>query len=239
MQPDKGLTFLRSEAHAVSCGVTLHGKSDEAMYGYSTILERLIKRPIHTSIGNRESEYHEKKIHETVKIPILEKSPNVTFLEAYNCDSSWTPKPKYADRAKKQIYRTDYVLNHFVHYATVTKPYMETYRAAQQKGKRWQRVLRENFPSERVTDEVNEAVMIHTKIVTWKNTRNTEKRCHKTARANALWRVKGCYIGYPSPNGTATFGLWGEDEMTYNCFINNKVEEFWLPKLKERLERWQ
>ena len=53
------------------------------------------------------AEYHEKKVNEVVKIPILEKAPNVTFLEAYNCDSSWTPKPKYADRAKKQIYRTD------------------------------------------------------------------------------------------------------------------------------------
>ncbi|KAL3927910.1 MAG: hypothetical protein SGBAC_012882, partial [Bacillariaceae sp.] len=87
----------------------------------------------------RESEYHEKKRDGVIKTPILDKADNVTFLEAYNCDSSPLPKPKYADRAKKQIYRTDYVLNHFVHYSTVTKPYMEHYRDTMLKGKKWQR----------------------------------------------------------------------------------------------------
>lgn len=116
---------------------------------------------------------------------------------------------------------------------------MEHYRATISKGKKWQRVLRESSPSERVTDEENEAVMVHTKIVTWKNTRDTPLRCHKTGRVNRLWRAKGCYIGFPSPNGTATYGLSGEDEMVYNCFINQKVENYWLPKLKEQLEKWQ
>ncbi|CAJ1936075.1 unnamed protein product [Cylindrotheca closterium] len=186
----------------------------------------------------REAEYHEKARDDSTKIQILDKAANVTFLEAYNCDSSPLPKPKYADRAKKQIYRTDYVLNHFVHYATVTKPYMEQYRATKSQGKRWQRILRENAPSERVTDEIHEAVMVHTKIVTWKNTRDTNIRCHKTARADRAWRAKGCYIGFPSPNGTATFGRPADDGMVYNCFINEKVENYWLPQLKERLERW-
>lgn len=44
---------------------------------------------------------------------------NATFLDAYNCDSSSLPKPSWADRARKQIYRADYVKYHFVHYATV------------------------------------------------------------------------------------------------------------------------
>lgn len=172
---------------------------------------------------------------ETRTVSVLEKVPNVTFLEAYNCDSSPLPKSKYADRAKKQIYRTDYVLNHFVHYSTVTKPYMDFYQDAKDNKRAWPRILKERFPSERVTDELNEAVMVHTKIVTWKNSRDNEKRCHKNARANKLWRAKGCYVGFPSPNGTAMYGHSGEDGMEYNCFINHKVENYWVPLLKERL----
>jgi hypothetical protein len=183
----------------------------------------------------REAEFHEVKQKETKIVPILEKLPNVTFLEAYNCDSSPLPKSKYADRAKKQIYRTDYVLNHFVHYSTVTKPYMEFYRDAKDQKRRWPRILKEDYPSERVTNELDEAVMVHTKVVTWKNSRENKHRCHKTARANKLWRAKGCYVGFPSPDGTAIFGQSGEDGMEYNCYINQKVENYWIPLLKERL----
>ena len=86
---------------------------------------------------------------------------NVTFLvEAYNCDSAPTPKPDRADRAKKQLYGSDYVLYHFVHYSTVTQSLKEYF---QDRPKRWKRFHFEQPPSERVTDEINEAVMIHTK----------------------------------------------------------------------------
>eukprot|EP00980_Cylindrotheca_fusiformis_P030007 scaffold24174_cov117-Cylindrotheca_fusiformis.AAC.8 len=184
----------------------------------------------------KETEYVERtKFNDTV-VRGLEKVPNVTFLEAYNCDSSPLPKSKIGDRAKKQIYRTDYVLNHFVHYSTVTKPFMEFYRDYADRKARWPRIVKESFPSERVTDELNEAVMVHTKRVTLRNSRDTEKRCHMAARTNRLWRSKGCYIGFPSPNGTAMYGHSGEDGMEYNCFINKKVENYWVPLLNERLK---
>jgi len=78
---------------------------------------------------------------------------NATFLDAYNCDSSSSPKPSWADRARKQIYRADYVKYHFVHYSTVTQGILETYDDSHGQ---WQRSFGERPPSERVTDEVNE-----------------------------------------------------------------------------------
>jgi hypothetical protein len=78
---------------------------------------------------------------------------NATFLDAYNCDSSSLPKPSWADRARKQIYRADYVLYHYVHYSTVTAGILKTY---EESNRRWYRSYRELAPSERVTDEINE-----------------------------------------------------------------------------------
>jgi len=51
---------------------------------------------------------------------------NATFLEAYNCDSAGSPKPIWGDRARKQVYRTDYVLC-----------YLYTYVDAQKQNKYW------------------------------------------------------------------------------------------------------
>lgn len=79
---------------------------------------------------------------------------NATFLDAYNCDSSSLPKPSWADRARKQIYRADYVKYHFVHYSTVTEGILQTYNDSSTSP--WYRNYRESKSSERVTDEVNE-----------------------------------------------------------------------------------
>ena len=50
------------------------------------------------------------------------KDPSKTFMETYNCEPTKHPKPQsYAWRAKKQIYRPDFVLNHYVHYSVVTR----------------------------------------------------------------------------------------------------------------------
>lgn len=52
--------------------------------------------------------------------PCLTKQDTETFLRLYNCDFIKPPKPKRFSRAMKQIYRPDFVLQHFVHYTTVT-----------------------------------------------------------------------------------------------------------------------
>jgi hypothetical protein len=43
-------------------------------------------------------------------------------METYNCEPTTHPKPEaYGWRAKKQLYRPQFVLNHFVHYSVVTR----------------------------------------------------------------------------------------------------------------------
>ena len=47
-------------------------------------------------------------------------------METYNCEPTKLPKPQsWAWRAKKQIYKPEFVLNHFVHYSVVTRLVMD------------------------------------------------------------------------------------------------------------------
>ena len=157
---------------------------------------------------------------------------NATFLQAYNCDSVSTPKPLWADRARKQIYRADYVKYHFVHYSTVTNGTLQTFA---ENPKEWQRKFGEHSPSERVTDETNEAVMLHTKTTSAMQTKNWISRCHY--KFEKKWR--GCYVGFPWPNGTVAKGDGShrDDGMEYNCFENDKITSYWEPRLREALAR--
>ena len=162
-----------------------------------------------------------------------EKLHNVTFLEAYNCDSSDIPKPEHADRARKQLYRADYVPYHFVHYSTVTQGYLATYK---QLGKlKWTRFYSESEPSERVTDEANEAIMIHAKTTDWILSSNYRSRCHY--QFEKKWR--GCFVGFPWPNNTMITGAHDADGMEYNCFVNYKVRDYWIPRLEAAVKRRQ
>jgi hypothetical protein len=97
----------------------------------------------------------------------------------------------------------------------------------------WKRFHFEQPPSERVTDEINEAVMIHAKTADAKLTSNYENRCHFEFEMKG----RGCYVGYPWPNDTEVPGTHDETGMEYNCFRNRKVENYWLPRLRERLEQ--
>ena len=153
--------------------------------------------------------------------------PNTTFLEAYNCDSAGTPKPSWADRARKQIYRPDYVYYHFVHYSTVTAGYMKTYTEGQTHAR-----FREHQPSERVVDESNEAVLVHTKSIPKDMTNFYNTRC----RNDYGKKWQGCWVGYPWPNDVKGKIVEDENGMEYNCFINRKVEDYWVPRLREALK---
>lgn len=154
------------------------------------------------------------------------RSPNATFLEAYNCDSAGSPKPSWADRARKQIYRADYVLYHFVHYSTVTLGHRRTYHQGQTF---WR--FGERKPSERVVDEEKEAVMVHTKTTPKDMTNFYEKKC----RNDYGKKWQGCWVAYPWPNDKKQDVVEDADGMEYNCFINRKVENEWVPKLRKAL----
>ena len=158
---------------------------------------------------------------------------NTTFLEAYNCDSAPMPKPSWAVRARKQIYRADYVKCHFVHYSTITEGLLRTYSENED----WHRHYHEenHETSERETDDENEATMIHAKLTDSPQTSHWKSRCHYQYEK----KYKGCWIGFPWPNGTVVEGNGGhrEDGIEYNCFENVKVKSYWAPRLREALAR--
>jgi hypothetical protein len=151
--------------------------------------------------------------------------PNVTFMEAYNCDSSPIPKPVWAERARKQIYRADYVPYHYVHYSTVTEGLLVEHKDQKHS---WRRIYHE--PTERVTDEANEAILLHTKTTSPQQTSHWNTRCHY--QFEKKWR--GCYIGFPWPDGKEDpmKNHREADGMEYNCFVNERIENYWIPRLR-------
>lgn len=162
----------------------------------------------------------------------LEKDPNATYLEAYNCDSGGIPKPAWAERARKQIYRSDYVMYHFVHYSTVTKSVVATYEElGPAKFTRGHNL--EKGKIQRPTDEMNEAVMVHTKTILKDMTGSYKKKCHKDYEKK--WQ--GCWVAVPWPDNKVREGngSYSEDGLDYNCFVNEKVDKHWVPKLKQAL----
>jgi hypothetical protein len=130
-----------------------------------------------------------------------------------------------------QIYRTDYVLYHYVHYSTVTRGLVETYADARKQGKQWYRRFGDNAPVQRNTDEINEAVMVHTKILKKDMTSGFKTRC----RFDYDKKWQGCWVAYPWPQ-PKTAATYNDEGMMYNCYLNEKVENFWVPKLREALE---
>jgi hypothetical protein len=154
-----------------------------------------------------------------------------------SCDSGGIPKPDWADRARKQIYRPEYVLYHFVHYSTVTRGYLQTYEEAKENGQTWYRKYRERSPSERASDEMSEVVMVHTKSLGREMTFNFNTTC----RYDREKKWQQCWVAYPWPvalnNSVMKEETHDENGMEYNCFINQKVEKFWVPKLREALKK--
>jgi hypothetical protein len=155
------------------------------------------------------------------------KLSNRTFLETFNCDGSGTPKPSWSERAKKQLYRADYVPYHYVHYSTVTQGFLTTYK---DDPAHWKRTYAEYAPSERVTDEVHEATMIHAKAG------DTSRNYKISCRFDYEKKWKGCMVGYPWPSdNNINKATYDENGMDYNCFVNTKVEQYWLPRLEKAL----
>ena len=81
--------------------------------------------------------------------------------------------------AEKQIYRTDYVLTHFVHYSTVTTDAMLSRTETESRSDL--RPFRQRFNDKRnhFLDEINEATMMHTKAVPFEDTVNFINVCKR------------------------------------------------------------
>jgi hypothetical protein len=80
------------------------------------------------------------------------------MLAAYNCDRQPPGKKQQSMPAEKQIYRADYVTQHFIHYSTVTQTTLLSIDEYRQKFGN-----RHAFPDplSRFGDEVSEGLMLH------------------------------------------------------------------------------
>lgn len=73
------------------------------------------------------------------------------------------------------------------------------------------------------------ATMLHTKAVARQDTANWKKVCKHSQGF--------CRLGTPYPPGAYEANLTEDkDGWTYNCWINEKVENYWVPKLQAALD---
>jgi hypothetical protein len=160
-----------------------------------------------------------------------------SMLQAYNCDRQPPGKKTQSMPAEKQIYRADYVLQHFVHYSAVTALSEKNTTEYEKEGFKWKR---RGFPDarQRFADEVTEGLMIHTKAVAQQDTAGWQRMCsiqnlYRPQRKQGL-----CRLGVPWPKDPEIAKLNATAEgkgAAFNCYVNDKVEDFLVPRLNEQL----
>ncbi len=106
----------------------------------------------------------------------LSVKPNTTILEAYNCDRQKPGQKAKVMPAEKQIYKAEYVTQHFIHYSTVTQT---TNLPTDQYHKLFGRARPFPDPLSRFGDEVNEALMLHSKAIARPDTAGWKRNCHE------------------------------------------------------------
>ena len=109
---------------------------------------------------------------------------------------------------------------------------MHTYK---QDPQHWKLRYAETSPSERHADATKEAVMVHAKTIDKTLTGLYEERC----KFDYKKKWQGCYVAYPWPKGKKGKETHNEDGFEYNCFINDKVEDYWVPRLRKALHERQ
>ena len=146
------------------------------------------------------------------------------MLEAYNCDRQKPGEKGKTMPAEKQIYRADYVKQHFIHYSTIT----ESSNLNKDEFKKKFGNVRP-FPDRlsRFSDEVNEGLMLHSKSIARQDTADWKNTC--TGKKRGM-----CRIGFPWPDydSKATFN---KDGWKYNCYVNPRIDNFFAPKLQAKL----
>eukprot|EP00986_Skeletonema_menzelii_P005799 scaffold2145_cov136-Skeletonema_menzelii.AAC.4 len=178
-------------------------------------------------------------VHSIDNLPrCLMKNRNKTYMETYNCEPTTHPKPQsWAWRAKKQIYRPEFVLNHFVHYSVSTRqiidsPDLESFR------------FNERAPFERRVHEIEEGFLLHTKSTLPEMTLDWHSKCPRKAASGS---IKDCKVGMPSSDvlGVDTASeesrLIDTDNLVSakyesNCYPHFRVKRF-IPALEEAMKK--
>jgi hypothetical protein len=133
------------------------------------------------------------------------------------------------------MYRADYVKLHYVHYSTITVVSQMSEKETEVIGESWMHRYTERHIHE--FDEENEATMLHTKTKVARNMVDWSNRCKSTQRA---LDEGGCLLGFPLPKEVVDehdeVGVkkpLRDDGWAYNCFLNEKIEKYWVKKLAE------
>ena len=80
--------------------------------------------------------------------------------------------------------------------------------------------------------ELNEATMLHTKSKVANNTMNWKTQCKIPLKSE-----EGCELGFAYPIGSnPKKENFDKDGWAYNCYINEKIETYWWPRLVEALK---
>lgn len=136
--------------------------------------------------------------------------------------------------AEKQIYRAEYVTQHFIHYSTVTQT---TNLKADEYDRKFGHKRLFPDPLSRFTDEVNEALMLHSKAVARQDTAGWEKNCHSMYSGLGFDQ---CRLGIPWPEGDEGKEYNGKEYNAegwlYNCYVNRRIDNFWGPQLRAKLK---
>jgi len=166
----------------------------------------------------------------------LMKDPQKTYMETYNCEPTTHPKPEsWAWRAKKQIYRPEFVLNHFVHYPVVTRQILDKPLATSLR-------FYERAPFERRVDELTEGFLLHSKTTGADMTSKWQEHCLQKGMSNK--KNSNCKVGIPSPatiigeEMNSLSGLNGADlshAFESTCYRHGRVTREWVPKLEAAL----
>ena len=169
-------------------------------------------------------------------------SKDLTYLQTYNCDPDPPGAKQRQDPAEKQIYRSDYVLQHFVHYSAVTRLTSLNRTLFEREGFRWKG--RAEDPHSRFSREESEAIMIHARSLGTFHTAGYERICRATTnvseKGKSTMSHRTCVIGTPWPLKNKTQEISDSSTTSgflYNCYINEKVENVFVPKLEEHLRR--
>mmetsp|Transcript_11104 Transcript_11104/g.19952 ORF Transcript_11104/g.19952 Transcript_11104/m.19952 type:complete len:225 (+) Transcript_11104:2123-2797(+) len=155
-----------------------------------------------------------------------------TFLHTYNCNWEQFPRQKDLSHRRKQMYRADYVKLHYVHYSTITTVSQMSEMETRSSGREsWLHRYVERHVHE--FDEMKESTMLHTKTKVARNMLSWETRCRQSTLSEGT-----CHVGFPFPKGMKpTTSMKWNDRYGYNCFLNEKIEDYWWPKLVEAVKR--
>ena len=133
------------------------------------------------------------------------------------------------------MYRADYVKLHYVHYSTVTVVSQMSEKETRATNESWTHRYTEQHIH--MFDEESEATMLHTKTKVSRNMLSWRNRCKSV---DNVFHEGGCLLGFPIPKELVTkvhTKPLRDDGWAYNCFLNEKIEDYWWPKLADAIQK--